>query len=71
MKDLRLAEIAREGDVLGVADVLLGEHQHEMAHPDVVQLAERLGVERLAHVDPAHVGAQRGMQGADLSLAGC
>jgi hypothetical protein len=36
VKDLGLAEKPREGDMLGIGDALLGEHQHEMTHPGIM-----------------------------------
>ena len=68
MEDLRLAEAAGEFDMLGVGDVLAGKHQHEMLHPHIMQRLERRRIERCAHVDAAHLGAERGMQRANLQL---
>ena len=66
MEHLRFAETAGEFDMLGVADMLAGKHQHEVLHPHVMQRLERRRIERCAHVDAAHLGAERGMQRANL-----
>ena len=68
MEDLRLAEAAGEFHMFGVGDVLAGKHQHQMLHPDIVQRLESRRIERRAHVDAAHLGAERGMQRTNLKL---
>ena len=62
VEDLRLAEVAREGHVLAIGDVLLREDQHQMTHPESVQLAERRPIERRPHVEAAHLGAEGGVK---------
>ena len=51
MEDLRLAELAGEGDMLGIGDGLVGEYHDQVLHPGVDDLLHRRGVERPAHVD--------------------
>ena len=41
--DLQRAELAREGDLLGVGDLLAGEHQDRVVHPEFLQPREQLG----------------------------
>ena len=61
MEDLRLAEMASEGDVLLVGDGLIGKHHDEVFHPGVMDRLEGLGVHRPAHVDTADFRAKRRM----------
>ncbi len=70
MEYLRLAKIPGEGDVFGVGDMLAGKHQDQMVHPDGVQFAEPVRIERLAHVHTAHLRAECGMQLADGKARG-
>jgi hypothetical protein len=65
MKDSRLAEMAREGDMLVVADTLIGEDEDEMVCPGVAPRLARFHVERPAQVDAAELGAQGRMSRRD------
>jgi hypothetical protein len=65
VEDLRFAEVAREGDMLLVGDLLVGEHHHQMLHPGIVDCLDRPGIDRLRHVDAADLGAQGGMSWLD------
>jgi hypothetical protein len=65
VEDLRLAEISREGDMLGIGDVLVRKHEHEMASPGVPNGLDRIGVQRLSHIDAADLRAERGMARLD------
>src|SRR5690349_24588298 len=65
MEDLGLAEIAREGDVLLVGDLLVGEDHDQMLHPRVVDLLDGFSIDRLGHVDAMDLGAERGMPWLD------
>ncbi len=68
MEDLGLAEAAGEFHMFGVGDVLAGKHQYQMLHPDIVQRLESRRIERCVHVDATHLGAEGGMQRANLEL---
>jgi hypothetical protein len=65
VEDLGLAEMAREGDVLLVGDVLLREHQDEMLGPGVDHRLAGRGVDRPAHVDTADFRTESRMAARD------
>ena len=65
MEDLRLAEMAGEGDMLLVGDVLVGKHHDQMLRPGVADRLHCFGIQRLAHVDAADFRAQGGMSCLD------
>ena len=44
MEHFRLAEIACEGGMFRIRDVLVWKHQDQMLHPDVVLIMERCRV---------------------------
>ena len=65
MEDLRLAEMAGEGDMLLVGDVLIGKHQHQMLGPGVDHRLPGGGIQRPAGIDAANLRAEGRMAGYD------
>ena len=64
---LELAEVAREGHVVGAADVLVAEEEHLVLQQQRADLAHEVGVARgLADVDVQDLRADRAGQRLDL-----
>lgn len=62
----QLAEIAREGDVIGAADVLVAEEQHLVPQEQGADLGDHAGVARgLSEVDVHDLGADRARERLD------
>ena len=71
MEYLRLAEVAGEGNVLGVADVLAGKHHDQMPGPGVVDRLQGLGIDRPAEIDAADFRTESGVARLDGDGHGC
>ena len=52
VKDLRIAEMAREGDMLLIGDALVGKHHDQMLRPGIGDLLHCCRIERPAHSTP-------------------
>jgi hypothetical protein len=68
--DLQLAEIPAEGDVLLIADRLVGKDQHEVLHPEIVDARPRRGIEGLGQIYSSHLGSDQGVAALGLDRAG-
>ena len=62
---LELAEMAGEGDLLFVGDVLLAEDENGVLVHAGLDRGDLLGAERLAAVDPGDLSGEHRMQRAD------
>jgi hypothetical protein len=68
---LELAEMAREGDVLGARDVLVAEEQHPVAQQQASDLGDQRRLARGdAEVDVRELGADRVGEGLDVDRVG-
>jgi len=70
VENFRFPKVVSEGNVFGIRDVLPGEDQDEMLHPDFVKFAERSRIERLAHIHAAYLGTECGVQLANRKAGG-
>ena len=64
-RQFELAEIARERHLAFVVEVLAAEHQHRVAIDRRIERRDRRGVDRLADIEPRHLGGEQRMQLAD------
>ena len=60
---LQLAELAREGELLLVGDVLVAEHQHGVLVHAGLDRRDVVAPERLAAIDAGDLGGEAGTQG--------
>jgi hypothetical protein len=67
MKYLRLSELAGEGDMFLIGDVLTGKHHDQVFHPGIDNLLQRFGIQGLPHIDAVDFRAQGGMSCFDCN----
>src|SRR5689334_15482285 len=60
--DFEIAELSGEGDLLGVSDALIGEHQQHVSQPGLMDGKQRAAIKRRGEIDAANFGTDERVQ---------